>query len=137
MRAGDTPPTTAAEVTTVTGALKRGVPAATVERLVAAFPNEPRSSALHAEADLVAHRFDPDSAANLLLAAVREGLRGERLLDVSTAALHELQRGHTRAEALAFVRQQLPNVPPAPKPPKSAVAGARRPGASAAVAPQR
>jgi len=138
VRAGDAPPVTAAEVTAVSGALKRGVPAAVVERLVAAFSNEPRGSALHAEADLVAHRFDPDSSVGLILEAARQGLRGERLLDVSAAALHELQRGYARAEALSLVRRRLPNVPPAPKPDKASVAGARRPGASGrgAAAPQ-
>jgi len=48
---------------------------------------------------------------------------------VSAAAAHELQRGHTHAEALALVRQALPNVPASPKPTRSAVARARRPAA--------
>src|SRR5467141_1507613 len=45
VRAGDAPPATAAEVTTVYAALKRGLPAAVVERVVAAMPQEPRGSA--------------------------------------------------------------------------------------------
>ncbi len=101
VRAGDAPPATAAEVTTIYAALKRGVPAPVVERVVAAMPQEPRGSALHAVADLAAHRFDPDSSAGLIIDAARQGLRGERLLDVSTAVLHELQRGHSHAEAVA------------------------------------
>ncbi len=129
-------PLTAAEVMAVSGTLKRGVPGPVVERLVVALPNESRGSALHAEADLVAHGFDPDSSAGLLVEATRRSLRGGRLLDVSAAVLHELQRGHTRPEALALVRLQLPNVPPAPKPPKASVAGARRPGASSGATPQ-
>ena len=129
-------PFTAAEVMAVSGTLKRGVPGPVVERLVVALPNESRGSALHAEADLVAHGFDPDSSAGLLVEATRRSLRGGRLLDVSAAVLHELQRGHTRREALALVRLQLPNVPPAPKPPKASVAGARRPGASSGAAQQ-
>jgi len=129
-------PFTAAEVMAVSGTLKRGVPGPVVERLVVALPNESRGSALHAEADLVAHGFDPDSSAGLLVEATRRSLRGGRLLDVSAAVLHELQRGHTRPEALALVRLQLPNVPPAPRPPKASVAGARRPGASSGAAQQ-
>ena len=129
-------PFTAAEVMAVSGTLKRGVPGPVVERLVVALPNESRGSALHAEADLVAHGFDPDSSAGLLVEATRRSLRGGRLLDVSAAVLHALQRGHTRPEALALVRLQLPNVPPAPKPPKASVAGARRPGASSGAAQQ-
>jgi hypothetical protein len=62
-----------------------------------------------------------------MLEAARDGLRGERLLDVSTAALHEVQRGHTRAEAIARVRARLPDVPVAPKPARASVVRARRP----------
>jgi hypothetical protein len=116
----------------VAWALRRGLPAPVVERVVAALPHPPRAAALHAIADLVAHRFDPDSAAGLIIDAIHDGLQRERLLDVSTAALHEVQRGHTRAEAIAIVRQQLPNVPGPPKPTRGSVAGARRP-----VAPPR
>ena len=130
VRAGDAPPATAAEVTTIYAALKRGVPAPVVERVVAAMPREPRGSALHAVADLAAHRFDPDSSAGLIIDAARQGLRGERLLDVSTAVLHELQRGHSHAEAVAVVRRALPNVPAPPKPARASVAGARRPEAA-------
>ncbi|HYT70154.1 MAG TPA: hypothetical protein VEK78_02160 [Gemmatimonadales bacterium] len=126
-RAGDAPPATAAEVTGVSAALKRGVPAPVVEQVVAALPSQPRGSALHAVADLVTHGFQPDSSAALILEAARDGLRGERLLDVSTAALHEVQRGHTRAEALALVRARLPDVPAAPKPARASVVRARRP----------
>jgi hypothetical protein len=131
VRAGDAPPATAAEVTTIYAALKRGLPVPVVERVVAAMPQEPRGSALHSVADLAAHRFDPDSSASLIIDAARQGLRGERLLDVSTAALHELQRGHSRAEALAAVRRELPNVPAPPRPARASIAGARRPEAAA------
>jgi hypothetical protein len=58
---------------------------------------------------------------------MHQGLHGDRLHDVSTAALQELQRGHTHAEALALVHGELPNVPPAPKPTQAAVVRARRP----------
>jgi hypothetical protein len=102
-----------------------------VERVVAALPNEPRSSAFHAVADLVAHRFNADSAADLIVAAVGEGVHGLRLLDVSGAAIQELQRGHSHAEALARVRDKLPNVPATPPPARSAVESARRPTAPA------
>ena len=129
IRAGDEPPATPAEVTTVAWALRRGLPGPVVERVVAALPRPPRASAMHAVADLAAHHFDSDSAADLIIAAIGQGLVRERLLDVSAAAAHELQRGHTHAEALALVRQQLPNVPPSPKPTRSAVARARRPAA--------
>lgn len=130
LRAGDAPPPQPGEVTTVAWALRRGVPAPVVERVVGALPHPPRSAALHAVADLAAHRFDPDSAADLIIAAIQYGLERERLLDVSTAALHEVQRGRTRAEAIDIVRQQLPNVPAAPKPTRGTLAGARRPGAA-------
>jgi len=129
IRAGDEPPVTPGEVTTVAWALRRDLPAPVVERVVAALPRPPRASAMHAVADLAAHRFDPDSAADLIIAAIGRGLVRERLLDVSAAAAHELQRGHTHAEALALVRQALPNVPASPKPTRSAVARARRPAA--------
>jgi len=129
IRAGDEPQVTPGEVTTVAWALRRGLPAPVVQRVVAALPRPPRASAMHAVADLAAHQFDPDSAADLIIAAIGQGLVRERLLDVSAAAAHELQRGHTHAEALALVRQQLPNVPASPKPTRSAVARARRPAA--------
>jgi len=135
VRAGDAPPATAAEVTTIYAALKRGLPGPVVERIVAALPQEPRGSALHAVADLATHHFEPDSAATLIIDAARQGLRGERLLDVSTAVLHEVQRGHSRAEAVAVVRRQLPNVPSPPKPARASVAGARRPGTTTLAPP--
>jgi hypothetical protein len=99
--------------------------------VVAALPDEPRSAALHAVADLGVHHFNSDSAADLILAAVREGMRGVRLLDVSSAAIQQLQRGLTHGEALASVRRALPNVPATPLPARSAVLGARRPTTSA------
>ena len=112
---------------TVAWALRRGLPTAVVERVAAALPRPPRSPALHAVADLVAHRFEPDSAATLIIDAVQAGVPQDRLLDVSTATLHEVQRGRNRFEALATVRQLLPNVPAPAKPGHGAVAGARRP----------
>jgi hypothetical protein len=127
VRAGDAPPPQSGEVTTVAWALRRGLPSPVVERVVAALPGPPRAAAMHAVADLVAHRFDPDSAADLIIAAIHEGLQRERLLDVSTAALHEVQRGRTRAEAISLVRSQLPNVPVTPRPTRGAVEHARRP----------
>ena len=121
VRAGDAPPVTALEVTAVASALKRGLAAPLVERIVTALPDQPRSSALHALADLVAHRFNPDSSVDLIIAAVGEGVRGLRFLDVSGAAMQEVQRGRTHAEALAWVRAHLPNVPAAPTPARAAV----------------
>lgn len=130
VRAGDEPPATPGEVTTVSWALRRGLPPPVVERVVAALPRSPRHSAMHAVADLVAHGFDADASADLIIEATRRGMHGERLLDVSIAALHEVQRGRARPEALALVRQELPNVPAAPRPPSAAVVRARRPVAS-------
>src|SRR5437016_11920574 len=52
VRAGDAPPATAAEVTTIYAALKRGLPGPVVERVGAALPQEPRGSALHSVAAL-------------------------------------------------------------------------------------
>jgi hypothetical protein len=106
-------------VAAVAAALARGLHPSLVERLLAAAPRDPPGPALHAAADLVAHGFDPDSAANLLITAQEKGLHGVRLLDVAVAASHELQRagGRTPAEALAQVRAMLPNVPEAPPPP--------------------
>jgi hypothetical protein len=127
VRAGDVPPVTAGEVTTVAWARRRGLPAAVVGRIVAALPRPPRAAAVHAVADLVAHHFDPDSGADLIIEAIHQGLREGRLLDVSTAAIQELQRGRSHAEALALVRQELPNVPAAPRPTRAAVVRARRP----------
>ena len=127
VRAGDQPPIRAGEVTTVAWALRRKVPASTVEHLVAELPHPPRAAAIHAIADLVAHGFDPDSSAGLIIAAVHDGLQRDRLLDVSTAALHEVQRGRTRDEAIAVVRQQLPNVPGPPKTERGTITRAHRP----------
>jgi hypothetical protein len=127
VRAGDQPPIRAGEVTTVAWALRRKVPPSTVEHLVAELPRPPRAAAIHAIADLVAHGFDPDSSAGLIIAAVHNGLQRDRLLDVSTAALHEVQRGRTRDEAIAVVRQQLPNVPGPPKPERGTITRAHRP----------
>jgi len=127
VRAGDLPPVTPGEVTTVAWALRRGLPAVVVGRIVGALPRPPRAAAVHAVADLVAHRFDPDSGADLIIDAIHQGLHEARLLDVSTAAIQELQRGRSHAEALALVRQELPNVPAAPKPTRAAVVRARRP----------
>lgn len=100
-------------VAAVAAALARGLPAPIVERLITVAPDEPPGPVLHAAADLVAHRFDPDSAVDLLVDAHNKGLRGVRLLDVAVAADHELQRrgGRTPAEALSTVRAMLPNVP--------------------------
>src|SRR5712675_2447969 len=109
---GQVPPE--GHVAAVAAALARGLSGPVVERLLTAAPNEPPGPALHAAADLVAHHFDPDSAADLLVDAHNKGLRGVRLLDVAVAADHELQRpgGRTPSEALAHVRAMLPNVRP-------------------------
>jgi hypothetical protein len=108
---GQAPPE--GHVAAVSAALARGLPAPIVERLLTVAPNESPGPALHAAADLIAHRFDPDSAADLLVDAHNKGLRDGRLLDVAVAADHELQRGggRTPSEALAHVRAMLPNVP--------------------------
>lgn len=101
------------DVAAVAAALARGLSPEIIERLLTLAPNEPPVPALHAAADLVAHGFNPDSATDLLVEAHNKGLRGDRLLDVATAADHELQRagGRTHADALAKVRALLPNVP--------------------------
>jgi hypothetical protein len=106
------------DVAAVAAALARGLDPRLVEQLMAATPADPPGPVLHAAADLVAHGFPADSAADLLRTAQRDGLRGTRLLDVAVAASHELQRdgGRTPAEALARVRAMLPNVPVAPRP---------------------
>jgi hypothetical protein len=107
-----TQPVAEGHVADVAAALARGVPAPVVERLLTMAPDEPPAPALHAAADLMAHHFDPDSSADLLVDAHHKGLRGVRLLDVAVAANHELQRGgRTPAEALSRVRAMLPNLP--------------------------
>jgi hypothetical protein len=131
VRAGDQPPVLPTELTTVAWALRRGLPAPVIERVAAALGRPPRAAALHAVADLVAHRFDPDSAAALIIEAVQDGVPRARLLDVSTAALQQVQRGRTRSEALAMVRRQFPNVPVPSQPTRGTVAGARRPATPA------
>jgi len=106
------------DIAAVAAALARGLDPQLVERLLVGGPppGEPPGPVLHAAADLVAHGFPADSAADLLRTAQQEGLHGARLLDVAVAASHELQRegGRTPAEALARVRAMLPNVPVAP-----------------------
>jgi hypothetical protein len=130
VRAGDAPPITSGEVLIVASARKRGVSALALERIVTALPNERRGAALHALADLVMHQFDPDSAADLVLRAAHMGMRGGRLLDVSNAAIQDLQRGRTRSEALADIRGRLPNVP-AQAAPRSMGPGLQRPSTTA------
>jgi hypothetical protein len=105
-------------VAAVAAALARGLSPAVVERLLTAASDESPGPALHAAADLVAHRFDPDSATALLVEAHEKGLHGVRLLDVAAAADQELQRGggRTSTEAIARVRVMLPNVPESPAP---------------------
>jgi hypothetical protein len=118
------------EVAAVAAALARGLDPRIVERLIAATPAEPPGPVLHAAADLVAHGFPADSAADLLRTAQQDGLRGTRLLDVAVAASHELQRegGRTPVEALARVRAMLPNVPVSPPPHPRAVTRRAGPG---------
>jgi hypothetical protein len=113
------------DVAAVAAALARGLDPRLIERLL---PGEPPGPVLHAAADLVAHGFPADSAAELLRAAQQQGLHGTRLLDVAVAASHELQRegGRTPVEALARVRAMLPNVPVATPPHPRTVT--RRPG---------
>ena len=91
-------------VAAVAAALARGLPPPIVERLLTVAPNEPPGPALHAAADLIAHRFNADSAAD-----------------------RELQRGggRTPSEALDRVRAMLPNVP--------ALEAGPRPGGGAVV----
>jgi hypothetical protein len=100
-------------IAAVAAALARGLSGPIVERLLTVAPDEAPGPALHAAADLIAHHFDPDSAADLLVEAHSKGLHGVRLLDVAVAADRELQRpgGRTPSEALAHVRSILPNVP--------------------------
>lgn len=95
-------------------------------RLAAALPGEPPGPALHAVADLVGHGFEEDSSVILIVNAAGTGLRGMRLLDVGAAAIVELQRGLSHTAALAAVRQQLPDVPPPPRPPAVNVSHAKR-----------
>jgi hypothetical protein len=130
VRAGDPPPVTPLKVTAVATALSRGVPAPTVEHVVAGLPGEPHAAALQAVADLLAHKFDPDSSAQLILDAARLGVARERYPDVATAVIHELQRGSTREGALAHVRAGLPNLPPPARPTPKAASDAKRPGAA-------
>ena len=112
----ETPPLEG-HVAAVAAALARGLSPSVVERLLTAAPNEPPGPALHAAADMVAHHFDPDSVAELLVDAHNKGVHGVRLYDVALAADHELQRrgGRTHSDALARVRAMLPNVPVPPE----------------------
>ena len=129
LRSGATAHVQPAEVVAVAAALVRGLPAPLVQRLVAVLPGEPTGPALDAVAEMVGHGFAQDSAVDLVVDAVRQGLRGLRLLDVATASVHELQRGRSHALALADVRRLLPNVPTTPTSPPAAVTRARRPAA--------
>src|SRR5439155_1388868 len=61
---------------------------------------------------------------SLVQAAGREGLPTEPLVG---KALEGRQRGRTGAESFARVRDELPDVPPAPKPGEGTVQRARRP----------
>ncbi|HUL02297.1 MAG TPA: hypothetical protein VLV16_03575 [Gemmatimonadales bacterium] len=117
VEAGDASPTTPEEVAALNAALKRGLTPSVVSRIVAALPAEPRGPAFHAVADLVERGFDQDSATNLILAAADHGLRNERLLDVSSRAVLELQSGKSYSDALNSVASELPDVPGPPEEP--------------------
>jgi hypothetical protein len=121
------PAPTDGEITSVAAAMVRGLPPPLAERIVTVLPDEPPGPALHAVADLEGHGFAEDAAVDLIVAAARVGLRGLRLLDVATAAVHELQRGATHDSALGTVRRALPDVPSPPKPSPAQVNRARRP----------
>ena len=125
-RVGARPPYPARELESVSVALARGVPDPVVMRVVAAVRDTQPGFALHAVADLSARGFAPDSSADLIIAAVGDGMSEHRLLDVAAAAEREVQRGSTRAQALARIRSILPEVPPQPMPP-GAMQGAIRP----------
>lgn len=114
------------EIQSVSLALARGLPARIISRVVGAVRDTAPGFALHAVADLSARGFGQDSSASLIVAALRTGLTGHRLLDVAAAADREVQRGSTRTQALAKVRAILPAVPPQPVPP-GAMQGATRP----------
>jgi hypothetical protein len=127
LRGGATEPIRPAELEAVAAALGRGLPPPLVEKITAAMPDEPTGPALHAVADLVGHGFAQSSAVGLIVDAGRQGLRGVRLLDVAAAAVREVQRGQTRAQAIANVRRVLPEVPSPAAPTPAAVGRARRP----------
>ena len=114
LRRGQAGEPSADEIASVAAALGRGVPTPLGERMASALPGEPMGPALHAVADLVGHGFAQDSAVDLVVTAGQKGMRGLRLLDVASAAVAELQRGRTHAQAIADVRGGLPDVPSAP-----------------------
>ena len=124
--AGAPGPYHTAEIQSVSLALARGLPDRIVSKVLSAVSDSAPGFALHAVADLSAHGFAQDSAAALIVAALRTGLTGHRLLDVAAAADREVQRGSTRPQALAKVRAILPAVPAQPVPP-GAMQGATRP----------
>jgi len=115
-----------AEVTAVAAALARGVSPQLVESLTAALSGEPTGPSLHAVADLIGHGFTEDAAVGLIVDAAHQGLRGLRLLDVAAAVVLELQRGRSRAMALARVQDMLPTVPAPPRLAPATVSKARR-----------
>jgi hypothetical protein len=125
-RAGAPGPYGTRELQSVSLALARGLPDRIVAEVAGSVRDTTPGFALHAVADLAAHGFAPDSSAALIVAALGTGLSGHRLLDVAAAADRELQRGGTRAQALARVRSILPAVPRQPIPP-GAMQGATRP----------
>jgi len=125
--ANDSHPPEAPEVTAVAAALARGVSPQEAERLTTALPGEPMGPALHAVADLVGHGFAERASVDLIVEAARQGLRGLRLLDVAAAAVQSLQRGRTPENALATVRDDLPDIPLPPRPAPATVSKARRP----------
>jgi hypothetical protein len=125
-RAGTPGPYGSGELKSVSLALARGLPERIVATVVGSVRDTTPGFALHAVADLTAHGFAPDSAAALIVAALGSGLSGHRLLDVSAAADREVQRGSTRAQALARVLSVLPAVPSQPVP-RGALQGAVRP----------
>ena len=124
--AGAPGPYRTSEIQSVSLAMARGLPERIVSHVLSAVRDTAPGFALHAVADLSAHGFGEDSSAALIVAALRMGLAGHRLLDVAAAADREVQRGSTRMQALAKVRGILPAIPPQPVPP-GAMQGATRP----------
>ena len=124
--AGAPGPYATSEIQSVSLALARGLPDRIVSKVVGAVRDTAPGFALHAVADLSAHGFSQDSSASLIVAALKTGLAGHRLLDVAAAADREVQRGSTRMQALVKVRAILPAIPSQRVPP-GAMQGATRP----------
>lgn len=97
----------ARELEAVAFALHRGLPPGQITRLLLASPADRREVALEVAADIVAHGYAADAAADLVAAALSRQVTRRALTALPRAVTLELQRGLPPAEALSRTRARI------------------------------